>query len=79
MVLNTQTLQVDGRIGWDGLDGSLGLVEYRAPYGTNKHGQWPCAADAFKLLYIKLWEGGLILWEGERKMLLSLTCNTVTI
>ena len=33
MVLNTQTLQVDGRM--DGLDGSLGLVEYRAPYGAN--------------------------------------------
>ena len=26
-------------MGWDGigLDGSLGLVEYRAPYGANKH------------------------------------------
>ena len=39
MVLNTQTLQVDGLdgMGWmDGLDGSLGLVEYRAPYGANK-------------------------------------------
>jgi len=24
-------------MGWmDGLDGSLGLVEYRAPYGANK-------------------------------------------
>ena len=36
MILNTQTLQVglDG-MGWDGMDGSLGLVEYRAPYGAN--------------------------------------------
>ena len=29
-------------MGWDwvgiGLDGSLGLVEYRAPYGANNHG-----------------------------------------
>ena len=23
-------------MGWDGMDGSLGLVEYRAPYGANK-------------------------------------------
>ena len=36
MVLNTQTLQVDGRTDGMGWDGSLGLVEYRAPYGANK-------------------------------------------
>ena len=26
---------MDGWIGW--MDGSLGLVEYRAPYGANNH------------------------------------------
>ena len=26
-------------MGWDGMDGSLGLVEYRAPYGANNQQQ----------------------------------------